>query len=215
MSRGSDGPRMLRRPSRKGYMGPLAILSVQKAMTELQSADAAAKLLAEAKVGTLPDFDEPVREARVAALHHTVRAKLGSAAQEVLTRAGILAADAVMDRRMSLRAQTLLMSSPWPVSAWLLGRSTAQNAWTFAGSGRFEVVNRLTFRVHDNPLIRKEHSDHALCDYHRAFFTRFFSALVHDQLTCTEVCCAAAGDPYCEFRFHRREPTEPPKVSAA
>jgi len=171
---GGERPTLLRRPVQKGFMGPLAILSVHQAMTEVAGVEAAQDLFQAASIRRLPSYDEPVREAKVAALHQTLRARYPGVAQDVLTRAGRITADCVMDRRMSLRAQTLLMSSPWPVAAWLLGRSTVQNAWTFSGSGTFEVVNRLTFRVKNNPLIKGESAEHTLCDYHASLFARFF-----------------------------------------
>ena len=199
---GDDGPNLLKRPNQRGFMGPLAILCVHTAMTDLAGEEEAQSLLRAAQIHRLPDRDEPVRETKVASLHQALRAEYPELAHRVLSRAGRMTADSVMDRRMSRRAQNLLISAPWPLAAWLLGKSTEQNAWTFSGSGKFEILNRVSFRLTNNPVIKGETAEDMICTYHAAMFTRFFSSLVHDQLTCTEVSCAARGDKACEFVIH-------------
>lgn len=199
---GETRPSLLKRPNQKGFMGPLAILSVHQAMTELMGDAQTDELMKSAKVFRLPKYDEPVREARTAALHQRLMADYPEDSQAVLVRAGQLSANYVIKHRMTQRAQSLLASAPWPAAAWLLGKSLDQNAWTFGGSGSFEIISRVEFSLTHNPVIKGVTATHCICDYHASLLQQFFSTLVYDQLICTEVTCAARGDATCTFRLH-------------
>jgi divinyl protochlorophyllide a 8-vinyl-reductase len=180
-------------------MGPLSILTVVQAAKDIIGEDATETLLQSAQIYRLPSEDEPVREARVAALHQTLRADCPDFAPEISRHAGRLTADYVMNYRMSRRAQSMLIAAPWQISSWLLGRSTLQNAWTFSGSGKFTILNRMEFSLSHNPVLRGETAPHPVCDYHASLFTRLFQSLVHEKLVCKEVTCSACGADACHF----------------
>jgi divinyl protochlorophyllide a 8-vinyl-reductase len=77
----------------------------------------------------------------------------------------------------------------------------ARHAWTFVGSGRFEVLGCSPVRVSisGNPLARAVHADEPQCDYYAATFERLFCALVSRSSTVVETHCEAAGAAACIF----------------
>ena len=85
-----------------------------------------------------------------------------------------------------------------------LARAIARHAWTFAGSGRFGVVDPWTFRIAGNPLIRGERADRPICHWHAAVFARLYQDLVAADCTCIETSCAAEGGrDLCVFEVRR------------
>ena len=189
----------LRRPAVPGFMGPLSILKVVEATEKICGASASEELLKSAQVFRLPAHDEPVRETRVADLHAALRREFPDKVELIARLAGRLSADFVMEHRMSQRAQSMLQSMPWHISAWLLGRSTELNSWTFAGSGKFSIVGRLDFEIEGNPVIKGQETDAPICHYHAAQLERLFQKMVDVNLVCVETACAAAGDDHCHF----------------
>jgi divinyl protochlorophyllide a 8-vinyl-reductase len=87
------------------------------------------------------------------------------------------------------------------VLAWAI----AQNAWTFAGPGRFRVATRrpLVFEIAANPLVRGEVASAPVCVWHAAVFARLFAVLVHPGTRVTETACCGCGDPACRFEIGR------------
>ncbi|MCH2075712.1 MAG: bacteriochlorophyll 4-vinyl reductase [Rhodobacteraceae bacterium] len=195
----------LKRPAGPGFMGPLSILKIAEATEELCGKQAAEELLRKAQVFRLPAEHEPVREARVADLHNALRRELPDQAKRISQRAGQLTSDFVLEHRMSKRAQTMLQSMPWAAAAWLLGRTTELNSWTFAGSGEFKVVGRLDFQLRGNPAIKGATSDEPACHYHAAQFERLFQVLIDRRMSCKEICCSATGAAHCHFRIRHPE----------
>jgi len=204
-------PGPLRKPARSGFVGPQAILSMVAVVETMKGTDACETLLKEAQLFRIPGVDEPVREDKAARLHQAVRRLWPDQAAAICRRAGEAAADFVMDHRMPKRAQALLQRMPRRTGAWLLAKSAEQRAWTFGGSGRFEIESAERFLLHDNPVLAGEKADHPVCDYHAGFFERMFTRLIHPDLKCREVACAAMRPGPCVFEFviDRAEPARP------
>jgi divinyl protochlorophyllide a 8-vinyl-reductase len=94
----------------------------------------------------------------------------------VLSEAGQGTADYILTHRIPDPAKRLIRALPAPLGARLLTAAIARHAWTFAGSGAFQVVGRrpLTFAMAQNPLGFGGH-------WHAAVFGRLFRALVWPQ----------------------------------
>ncbi len=192
---------ILRRPSRRGFMSPLAVLELVRAVEELLGADAKAEVLREALIHRVPGPDEPVREDKAARLHKTVRRLWPEDADALLRRAGEEAGRYVVDHRLPDRGRQLLLRMPRSAAAWLLSRRMEQQAWTFTGSGRFLVESAGRLSLLDNPLVRGEKANRPICFYHAGFFEKQFRAVVHPGIRCIETACEAKGDPACVFRL--------------
>lgn len=191
----------LKRPSRPGFMGPMAVLTMVHQVTTLFGEDASNDLLKHAELFRLPAQDEPVREDKVARLHQSVRHLWPENAAQIARAAGEDMADFTMETRMPERAQELLKKAPMPVGAWLLGQSLLQNAWTFSGSGTFRILNRLEFGLSDNPLVQGETGTAPLCAFHAGLIERMFKALIDPGFVCTETGCSGHGHTECTFRL--------------
>ena len=189
--------------NRAGLIGPNAILQLVPVLDKSFGEDTRAGLLARAGITTLPDGSGMIDEGPVAALHQQLRAEMPDRAAELAAEAGRGTADYILAHRIPRLAQAVLKALPWHLSARLLAQAIGKNAWTFAGSGTFEVLSPLCFRISDNPVIRGEESDHTLCHWHAAVFERLYQVLVHRDLTCTEVSCAAMGADACVFCLSR------------
>ncbi len=177
----------------------MVILQLAGAVEAMIGRDALDEALRDAQIHRLPDVDEPVREDKAARLHAAVRRLWPDDADAIGKRAGEGAAQFILDHRLTGRGRQLLARMPTSAAAWLLSRRTEQQAWTFAGSGQFEIENAARFAIHDNPLIRGERANRPLCFYHAGLFERQFRALVHPETTCAEVACGALGDAACVF----------------
>jgi divinyl protochlorophyllide a 8-vinyl-reductase len=140
-------------------------------------------------------------EGPAARLHQAVRRHLPDTAPAIAAAAGRRTADYILANRIPKPAQGLLRLLPPMLSGPLLSRAIAQNAWTFAGSGRFHQAGRLRFEIAANPLVAGERADQPLCAWHAAVFERLFRVLVDDRLRATETGCCACGDPACRFEL--------------
>lgn len=192
---------LLRRPNRPGFIGPMIVLQLVRMVEMRLGLDARDEILKEAKLFRLPAEDEPIREQKAAGLHAALRRLWPEDAREIGRLAGQAAADYDLEFRLPKSAQARLARMPRAASAWLLSKTTEQQAWTFCGSGEFRVESASRFALYNNPMIHGEHADHTLCGFHEGFLERLFSTLVHPQLTCREVACAAKGDAACVFEF--------------
>jgi divinyl protochlorophyllide a 8-vinyl-reductase len=189
----------LRKPALPASVAPQVVLATL-AQSELRLGhDALSPLLAEAGLPGPPGPADRLAELKAAALHRALRRRHPAEAPAILAAAGRVTADDLITSRLSPRAQTMLSAGPWTISAWLLGRWAAQNAWTFAGSAALNPTAALTFEMTANPLIRGETSATPLCRVHEALFERLFQRLVDPRLACREVACQAAGAPACRF----------------
>jgi divinyl protochlorophyllide a 8-vinyl-reductase len=210
---------ILRRPNRRGFMSPLAVLELLSTVELMLGPEARAAALREALIHRVPGPYEPVREDKAARLHQTVRRLWPEDAEVLLRRAGEEAGRTVVDHRLPDRGRQLLLRMPRSAAAWLLARRTEQQAWTFAGSGRFLVESAGRFSLLDNPLVRGEKANRAICFYHAGYFERQFRAVVHPGIACVETACVAKGDPACVFRLlapaEAEEPGPSPLTSPA
>ena len=115
-------------------------------------------------------------EAACRAAHLAVWQGCGNQAGAILGRAGQGTADYILAHRIPGPAKVLIRSLPAPLGARLLTAAIARHAWTFAGSGRFQVITHtpLTVEIADNPLAFPGRP----CAWHAAVFTRLYRSLV-------------------------------------
>jgi divinyl protochlorophyllide a 8-vinyl-reductase len=188
-----------------GRIGPNALTQLLPLLEKAGGADLRQAMLLEAGIVTLPDLSELIDEAPVARLHQVMRAELPDLAPALAWQAGLRTADYILANRIPGGVQILLRALPAPLAAPILTRAIARNAWTFAGSGRFEVASKapLVLAIHDNPVVRGEFADHMLCDWHRAVFERLYRVLAHDGYRVREVSCCAMGAAACRFEIAR------------
>ena len=192
-------PGYLRKPALPARVAPKVALGVVSATESRLGPAACAALLDHAGLTRLPGPAESLPEDTARALHGALRRLHPAEAPAILAEAGRAMADDLIASRLSPRAQAMLSAGPWTISAWLLGRWAAQNAWTFAGSAAFAPTSPLTLEMTGNPLIRGETSPAPLCRFHEALFERLFQRLVDPRLICHEIACEASGAPACRF----------------
>ncbi|MEO1564116.1 MAG: bacteriochlorophyll 4-vinyl reductase [Pseudomonadota bacterium] len=183
-----------------GHIGPNAILQVLPVLKQL----GVEEVLDHANV-RVPDGHSMVDQAEAARLHRQVRKDLPETADEIAALAGRNTGDYILKHRIPKLAQTLLKLSPPFLSAAILSRAIAANAWTFVGSGEFETLSPWQFRILKNPLIAGEESPEPLCVWHAAVFERLYQKLVHKKCRCIEATCAAQpGQDACMFVIYYR-----------
>lgn len=181
-------------------IGPNALLQLHPLLRE---AGLAGRVYAAAGVTKMPDGSGMIDERPVARVHQELRRLAPDRAADLAYEAGVGTGRYILAHRIPLMAQSLLVALPWRVSARLLSRAIAANAWTFAGSGDFRVVSPVVFELRDNPIVRGERADHPLCDWHCGVFTTLYAALVYPRMHCTETACCATGAPACRFELSR------------
>lgn len=188
-----------------GLIGPNAILQLLPILDRLGGPEKRDQLLAEAGIFDLPDGTSMIPEGDAARLHHQLRRAEPEIAPVLAAHAGLETANYILKHRIPTPAQWVLKTLPRAPAARLLSRAIAQHAWTFVGSGRLDVIDPWTFEIRNNPLIRGEHSDHCLCDWHTGVFRQLYQTLVTQRCGCVETCCGAqgAGTP-CRFEIRVR-----------
>ncbi|MBT8476187.1 MAG: bacteriochlorophyll 4-vinyl reductase [Alphaproteobacteria bacterium] len=188
-----------------GLIGPNALTQLLPLLEQAGGEDLRDALLLEAGIVTLPDMTGLIDEAPVARLHQVMRAELPELAPSLAWKAGERTADYILANRIPHGVQMLLKILPPAISAPMLARAIARNAWTFAGSGAFEVrsLRPVTFAIRDNPVVRGEFAAHTLCHWHAAVFERLFRLLVDDRLRAREAACCAMGERACVFVIAR------------
>jgi divinyl protochlorophyllide a 8-vinyl-reductase len=189
-----------------GRIGPNALTQLLPLLEKAGGPALRDGLLAEAGIFALPDMTGLIEEGPVARLHQALRARQPDLAPSLAWEAGLRTADYIIANRIPHPVVGLLRVLPAPLAAPLLLGAIEKHAWTFAGSGRFEVLSRRPVRVaiHDNPVVRGEVSDHPLCHWHAAVFERLFSRLVHPRWCATESQCGAMGHAACVFEIGPR-----------
>lgn len=185
-----------------GRIGPNAVLQLIPVLERAGGPELPARLCAAAGLGPVRGDRGLIDEGPVARLHARVRADLDDP-DPVLRDAGLATGDYILANRIPAPVRRLLTWLPAPVAARLLSRAIAKHAWTFAGTGRFRVVDAWTFALADNPLIRGEAAERPLCVWHAGVFERLYQTLVDPRLTCAETACAAQGAPACRFELRR------------
>ena len=185
----------------RGLIGPNALTQLLPLLERAGGAELTERLLARAGVTALPDMTGLIDEAPVARLHQAMRAEVPALAPSLAWEAGVRTADYILAHRIPRPAQAVLKRLPARAAGPVLSRAIAKNAWTFAGSGRFEVRRGwpAVFLIHDNPVVRGERSQTPLCHWHAGVFERLFRALVTDRARAREVACCACGAPACRF----------------
>ena len=186
-------------------IGPNAVLQLLPVLEREGGAALRDRLLAAAGLKAPPSDAGMMDERPAAAMHQALRRELPDRAAVLAREAGLATGDYILAHRIPRPAQSLLRRLPVPVAAWLLTRAIAQHAWTFAGSGRFEVLSThpLSFRIVDNPVVRGELAPAPICHWHAAVFERLFTELVHPDYRVTETACCACGAEACVFELTR------------
>jgi divinyl protochlorophyllide a 8-vinyl-reductase len=199
-----------RAPHPPGLIGPNAILQLVPVLERVGGRALCDGILAAAGVAALPSGAAMIDEAAAARVHAEVRRQVPDLARAIAAEAGRRTADYILANRIPARAQRVLKALPPPLAARLLARAIARHAWTFAGSGRFEVAARrpLVLALHGNPLVRGERSGQCLCHWHAAVFERLFRALASPSAHVRETACVAAGAPACRFELALRGAAE-------
>lgn len=185
-------------------IGPNAITRVAQALPPRVGNVRTRELFAQAGLLAylLKPPEDMVDEAEVLRLHSVLRSELGDTlSADVARNAGTLTADYLLQRRIPALVQRLLKLMPAALAARVLLKAISRNAWTFVGSGRFEVRHapRLQILIHDNPLCRGVTTQAPACDFYAAVFARLFAVLVHRRAEVVEVACQAMGEPACVF----------------
>jgi divinyl protochlorophyllide a 8-vinyl-reductase len=188
-----------------GLIGPNALTQLLPVLERAGGAELRERLLARAGVVDLPDMTGLIDEAPVARLHQAMRAEVPELAPSLGWEAGVRTADYILAHRIPGPVQAVLKRLPAWAAGPVLSRAIAKNAWTFAGSGRFEVARDwpALFLIHDNPVVRGEQADAPLCHWHAGAFERLYRVLVSDRARVREVACCACGAPACRFEVAR------------
>lgn len=186
-------------------IGPNAILQTIPVLDQLLGQDGCGRLLERAGIIKIPDGQSMIPEHLAANLHRQLRQDAPQLSRQAAERAGLATANYILANRIPKPAQTVLRLLPAGLSAKVLSRAIHRHAWTFVGSGRFDVVDPWCFEIHNNPLIRGEKHPACLCHWHTAVFARLFQVLVAGNCTCHETVCAAQGhQDVCRFELFRR-----------
>jgi divinyl protochlorophyllide a 8-vinyl-reductase len=188
-----------------GLIGPNAILQLLPVLEREGGAALRDRLLRAAGLKAPPSDTGMMDERPAAAMHHALRRELPDRAAALARQAGLATGDYILAHRIPAPAQALLRRLPVPVAAWMLTRAIAQHSWTFAGSGRFEVLSSrpLSVRILDNPVVRGERAEAPICHWHAAVFERLFTDLVHPGYRVRETACCATDAPACVFELRR------------
>lgn len=189
--------------SASGKVGPNAILQLGHALREHQGERIARDVYTAAG---LPDLleappSEMVDERLVSALFRALDERLPrKEARAVAARAGARTAAYLLANRIPAPARAALAILPGPVSARLLLRAMARNAWTFAGSGEFRwrAGSPHVIEISRNPLAAPG------CAWHVAVFEGLFRALVAPEARVRHTACCLDGDDACRFSIFRR-----------
>jgi divinyl protochlorophyllide a 8-vinyl-reductase len=188
-----------------GRIGPNAVLQLLPVLEREGGAALRDRMLRAAGLKAAPSDAGMMDEAPAAAMHQALRRELPDRAAELARAAGLATGDYILAHRIPGPAQALLRRLPVPLAAWMLTRAIAQHSWTFAGSGRFEVLSTrpLAVRILDNPVVRGERAEAPICHWHVAVFERLFTELVHPGYHVRETACCATGAPACVFELTR------------
>ncbi len=189
-----------------GRIGPNAITRVAEVLPARVGEAATLELFR--RVGLAHYLATPpermVDEAEVRRLHHALRAALGGTlSAEIATAAGRRTGEYLLANRIPKPLQAVLKRIPAGLAARVLLSAISRHAWTFVGSGRFEVrLGRpVVLTIRGNPLCRELKTDLPACDFYAATFECLFRALVHPASRVREVACEACGDPACRFEI--------------
>ena len=182
-------------------VGPNAILQYLPVLQENLGAAGLKNFFEAAHLDFIPDGSEMIDEGQAARFHQAVLHSFPDRAGELARGAGSATADYIIANRIPKFARAILAILPRPVAENMLCRSIAEHAWTFAGSGVFEVANQapITFEIQNNPIVQGLRSDTAVCAWHAAVFEQLFSQLIGGGYQVIESTCCATGSGICRF----------------
>lgn len=193
-------------PAAPSRIGPNAIIQMREVMIEELGRREAGRLLAQAGLSAYV-FEPPtemVDEAEVAALHRVLRTAFGEArAGAMAFEAGLRTGRYLLANRIPAPARTILKLLPAPIASRLLLAAIAKHSWTFAGSGRFEVLstNPALVRITDCALVRGLTLRQPGCAFYTGTFEALFRALVHRTARARQTACEGRGDRACLFEI--------------
>lgn len=196
-----------RRASGAALIGPNAILQMIPVIERVGGADMRRRLFEAARLAEVPSGAHMIDEAQAAQLHQALRRIEPDLAPGIAREAGLRTADYILAHRIPAMAQWVLKRLPAAIAARLLSKAIAKNAWTFAGSGQFRVIDSTRFEVQSNPIVTGEHAAVPLCHWHAAVFERLFDRLVAPGCICRESQCGACGAQACRFELNLRPQT--------
>jgi divinyl protochlorophyllide a 8-vinyl-reductase len=207
-------------------IGPNAIIRLQEALRASVGSERVREIFERAGQGrhiAAPPA-EMVDETDVTSLYTLLPSQLGSLlAAEVAGRAGVLTGNYLLAHRIPRLVQRLLLGLPAPLAARVLIAAIQRHAWTFVGSGHFDVSAvpsavtragsvpdsigvkgaarraRLLLRVGNCPICRGSAQSSPGCSYYSATFERIFVKLVHPRAQVHETSCQALGASACVF----------------
>lgn len=196
-------------------IGPNAITQCIAALDALHGRAVTQRVFGEA--GLAAHLARPpeamVDEAEVQRLHQALRRALGvPAARAVGREAGRRTAAYLLVHRIPRPMRALLPRLPARWAGAVLLRAITAHAWTFCGSGRFQVLGGLSdgpgwqLSLQGAPTCRGVVADEPLCDYFAATFEGLFTVLVDPGCRCVETACAALGAPACRFALRLSSP---------
>ncbi|MDP3505011.1 MAG: bacteriochlorophyll 4-vinyl reductase [Myxococcales bacterium] len=122
-------------------------------------------------------------------------------AEALAFEAGVRTANYLLANRIPRPAQWVLKGLPRRLAADVLLKAISRNAWTFAGSGRFQSKREgaiVHLAIEENPLATGP------CAWHRGVFTRLFTELVSPDASVRETECVAEGAAACRFEVALR-----------
>jgi divinyl protochlorophyllide a 8-vinyl-reductase len=187
-----------------GRVGPNAIIRVAEALREIGGTDLERDLLNKAGlsayVAEMPA--EMVDEREVTRLQRAVQTALDpQRARILMLDAGRRTGDYLLANRIPRPVQRVLRVLPAALASRILLVAIGRNAWTFAGSGRFDIKpgQPVKLTLTGCPLCSEAVSDVPLCDYYAATFERLFRELVNARAVATETSCHAVSGPACVF----------------
>ena len=209
----SEGGAFDRVGPERARIGPNAIIQLEMALREQVGAVEAREIFSGA--GLLNCMARPpsgmVNEQDVARLHHEVRWRFGGRqAQDILADAGDRTGRYILDNRIPAPVVVLLHHLPAFASSRLLMKAIEKHAWTFAGSGQFEMMRDrlwggpIVARIVNNPVVMLDRSAGPICAWHAAVFRRLFRDLVDSRSQVMETECCAAGAAACRFEIRVR-----------
>jgi divinyl protochlorophyllide a 8-vinyl-reductase len=186
-------------------VGPNAILQYLPVLEDSLGTAGLHGFLKAGQFEAIPDGSTMIEEEQAARFHQAVRRSFPDQARELARRAGAGTAEYIIANRIPAFARAILAILPTPVAENMLCRSIAEHAWTFAGSGIFNVDSQppITFEIVANPIVRDERSNDPVCEWHAAVFERLFSRLVGGVYDVMEKDCCACGVEACRFEVQR------------
>lgn len=188
----------------EGLIGPNAILQLVPLIEQLGGPELVQDMLQKTRIA-LPDGSCMIPEQEAARFHRLLRECEPDRAPSLAAEAGRRTGRYILEHRIPGHAQRLLRVLPPQMSARLLSKAIAKNAWTFVGSGHFRAVSPWEFAISDNPVIRGEISETPLCVWHAAVFEELYRVLVHPAAHCFEAHCAAQSNhKTCRFALRLR-----------